>query len=34
MRDHGAERMPRRGTVRRGAPEPTPARAPMKRRGG
>jgi hypothetical protein len=31
LRDH-ADSLPRRGTVRRGAPEPAPARAPVKRR--
>jgi hypothetical protein len=31
-RDHTSGGAPRRSTVRRGAPEPTPARAPVKRR--
>ena len=32
-RDHGGDRAPVPATKRRGAPEPVPARAPLKRRG-
>jgi hypothetical protein len=32
-RDHGGDQAPVPATTRRGAPEPVPARAPVKRRG-